>query len=72
MSKATKERKRPDGKPYPYPDFPLTAHKSGRWCKKVRINGKWEIRYFGRWFTKVKTADGWQKVYSATKRHKRR
>jgi integrase len=27
----------------PYPDFPLTAHPSGRWCKKVR--GR--IHYFG-------------------------
>ena len=28
----------------PYPDFPLTAHPSGRWCKKVR--GK--IIFFGK------------------------
>ena len=27
----------------PYPEFPLTAHPTGRWCKKVR--GK--LRYFG-------------------------
>lgn len=27
----------------PSPDFPLTKHKTGRWCKKVRG----EIRYFG-------------------------
>ncbi len=34
----------------PYPDFPLTAHPTGRWCKKIR--GK--IYYFG--YIK----DGWE------------
>jgi integrase len=29
----------------PYPEFPLTAHPAGHWCKKIR--GK--IHYFGRW-----------------------
>jgi hypothetical protein len=29
----------------PYPEFPLTAHPTGRWCKKIR--GR--IHYFGPW-----------------------
>jgi integrase len=29
----------------PSPDFPLTPHTTGRWCKKIA--GK--VRYFGRW-----------------------
>src|SRR5262245_16113849 len=29
----------------PYPDFPLTAHPAGYWCKKIR--GR--IHYFGPW-----------------------
>lgn len=44
MAKSTRSRKaiKPSK---PYPDFPLTPHPSGRWCK--RINGK--LRFFGRW-----------------------
>src|SRR5881409_137273 len=29
----------------PYPEYPLTAHPAGYWCKKIR--GK--IHYFGPW-----------------------
>ena len=36
---------RPDRPPKPRPDFPLFAHRNGRWAKKVR--GKFE--YFGKW-----------------------
>src|SRR3954447_7573080 len=39
----------PSGKPAkppkPYPEYPLTAHPAGYWCKKIR--GK--IHYFGPW-----------------------
>ncbi len=38
-----------DRPPKPYPDFPLTPHNAGVWCKS--INGK--IHYFGRWGKRV-------------------
>src|SRR5881392_2107694 len=36
----------PSSKPAkPYPEYPLTAHPAGYWCKKIR--GK--LHYFGPW-----------------------
>src|SRR3954449_275553 len=29
----------------PYPEFPLTAHPAGYWCKKIRG----VLHYFGKW-----------------------
>jgi integrase len=46
MSKHHSTAPTPSGKPAkPYPEFPLTAHPAGYWCKKIR--GK--IHYFGPW-----------------------
>ena len=39
----------------PHPDFPLTPHPSGRWCKKVR--GK--LHYFGPWADPDKALNTW-------------
>lgn len=44
MNNATKKRKRQKPEK-PHPDFPLTAHRNGQWCKKVRG----EIYFFGVW-----------------------
>ena len=58
--------------PKPYPTFPLTAHSSGTWMKKVR--GR--IYYFGRWGRRVDGEmqrlpnDGWEdakKLWDAQK-----
>src|ERR1700751_364498 len=46
MSKANSSEARPANKPQnPYPEYPLTAHPAGYWCKKIR--GK--LHYFGPW-----------------------
>src|SRR5262245_23026990 len=36
---------KPEKPSKPYPEFPLTAHPAGYWCKKIR--GK--LHYFGPW-----------------------
>src|SRR5262245_14718197 len=36
---------KPAKPPKPYPEFPLTAHPAGYWCKKIR--GR--LHYFGPW-----------------------
>ena len=50
--------------PKPYPDFPLTPHPAGVWCKSI----KGKLRYFGRWGHRVNgklvrvEGDGWKQA----------
>src|SRR3954464_10425166 len=46
MSEDNSTPQAPRSKPAkPYPEFPMTAHPAGYWCKKIR--GK--LHYFGPW-----------------------
>jgi integrase len=54
----------------PYPDFPLTPHPLGKWCKKIRG----QMHYFGAWATRVDGAltrvdgDGWNEALDEYKK----
>jgi integrase len=45
----------------PYPEFPLTAHPAGYWCKKIR--GK--VHYFGKWDDPDGALENYQKQKDA-------
>jgi integrase len=52
----------PAGKPAkPYPEYPLTAHPAGYWCKKIR--GK--IHYFGPWSDPAGALDKYERQKEA-------
>jgi len=44
-SKTKKKNKTSNRPAKPYPDFPLTPHPAGYWCKSI----KGKVVYFGRW-----------------------
>ena len=48
--RAAKSRRWKNGVEVPDPNFPLSPHASGSWCKK--IGGR--IHHFGRWYRLVK------------------
>lgn len=74
MANSTPQKRRrkaaPGRPPKPYPDFPLTPHPAGYWCKSIR--GK--LHYFGRWGRKVGgkmeriESDGWQEALAEFER----
>jgi len=63
MKKSTKKSKI-DKPPKPYPDFPLTPHNLGYWCKSI----KGDVYYFGKWGKRVDgkleriPGDGWKEA----------
>jgi hypothetical protein len=48
-SRSRRRKSRLSKPPKPRQDFPLFPHDSGRWARKIKINGRWALRYFGRW-----------------------
>ena len=73
MPKSTRKKRSRKANPTrpkkPYPDFPLTAHPTGKWCKSIR--GK--LHYFGNWGRRVNgnlertPGDGWQNAFEEYK-----
>ena len=67
-SSSPRSRKAPNRPQKPYDGFPLTAHPSGVWCKRIR--GR--LYYFGRWAHRVNgqlvriAGDGWEEAESDT------
>jgi integrase len=63
-------RKAPARPKRPYPDFPLTPHPSGKWCKKIRG----QLHYFGQWARRLEgvlipvDGDGWEDALAEYKK----